>query len=1164
MKKISLLLILYLTLASQQTYAQHGFCGCEHLTGIDSARYARFMAGGEAARRAKKKAAVQTFHTGVIHNTGEVFQFRLAMLITPYVMDEFSTDGILDKQKVYDFWDNAERILNSYYRNDVGIELKVIHDDRLIMTENNTGIEIMNAGTPNANNGTKIIDALLTNEGYDVGIMITKSTGSLAGKASLGGASSPYRKADGFAMTSYTTIAHELGHLFGATHAHEIGDGDFTEPGKGQSIMSYGSPRDFFSVSSIRQMRNLLKNLNIYTNPERTEKDLTRNTDVEGTNIVYAYAETGSQPLLDRDLIRKEYVVTLGSDFQFYLPLSNSDTYGEADVQYCVHGHDVGSELSANALRSIVKPTTSNNVMFHKRWVDPRTLSVTASESQYVEANSGDSRVGKFRFALAAHNHSIYDSEFCDIRIVAGEPFTANITSPTNLTLFRPGRALTITWTPQTDIYGDNSRVRILLSDDFGQTFPYVLADGLPNTGTWTGALPYIEIGRKPYYNYADPVSGGIIKVEIIGEAVYGLTNNNAPFYNTGSAYVVSGGGFTLSLADARYLFREVGTGADAPTPFIRVDSREDVPTMPTLEAYRGTSTYAATAEQTEEGDIIRRTWTATISGTPYIYTQIIQLPGEKAADAGLVKQLCDASTELADLVRHEGEVGYPLFNLSEMQVIKSNYLSVFDADGYLRADYDAEAAEAMLSALAGLKNLTDEQIRYPEEGRYLLRSYQALPAVTPYYYYTREDGEEGTESWNDDSSQAIVLNLTRSGNYYVLQDDQGRLPYLSGLTNTYGDCRLERGYTWGSFTLLNHIQWAAQLSRSGTTFSLNNHYPDNPLSYRCNNNDYIIVSTDFQFVPVVESATVADGLYRLRSRESGRYLTLPTDRSTGSNMRLAASPMPDNIFLVQEGRLLSYATGYYVQGTQHADLGNATAFTLSAHPTQRDCYALQNGENYLRGYARGVEMVAYNTDATTAWELVPVSTLPVSVSAAGYSTLYSPQTLGLPAESNFKAYTAHYDDATNAFRLKAVEEVLPKGQGLVLKAPQGEYHLPVVQATSTVTSDLIGTFPTIATPQGVYTLQMGTEGIGFYLYATNESGNMEGLQLNGFKAYWDAPVGFGTSAVRFTFDEDDITTSITAPTSTETAEPIYDLTGRRIERMSHGIYIVGGRKVIR
>ena len=1157
-----LLLLLLASLAPWQLHAQHIDCGCTgHLSGLDSVRYARFWAGGEAARRAK--AAVPGLHQGVVHNTGEVFQFRVAMLVTPYVIDEFMTDGMLDKQKVHDFWENAERTLNSYYRNDVGIEIKVLREDCLIMTENHTGIEIMNGGTPNVSNGTKIMDALLTNEGYDVGIMITKATGSLAGKASLGGASSPYRKGDGFAMTSYTTIAHELGHLFGATHAHEISDGDFTEPGKGQSIMSYGSPRDFFSVSSIRQMRNLLKNLNIYTNAERTEKDLSRNADVTGTNIVYAYQETGTQPQLDTDLIRDEYVVTLGSDFQFYLPLANGDAYSEGEVQYCVHGHDLGSDLSANALRSIVKPTASSNVMFHKRWANPATLTPGVSESQYAEPNSGDSRVGKFKFALAAHHHSLYDSRYCHIRIIPGEAFTATITSPINFTLFRPGRELSLAWTPQTEIYGENSRVRILLSDDFGQTFPYVLADDLPNTGTWTGALPYLDIGKKPYYSYAEPVAGGIFKIEIIGEAVYGLTNNNAPFYYTGSGFTVGGGGFTLSMSDARYLFREKATGAAAPTPFIRVNSREDVPAMPALECYRGSSTYAVTSRQTEEGNIIRRTWTANISGTPYTYTQVIQLPGEKAADAGLVRRLCDASSELADLVQHEGEVGYPLLNLPAMQAVKQYYTSVFDTDGFLRADYDANAAAELLSALDVLHNLADDQIRYPEEGRYLLRSYQAPPASTPYYYYAREAGVDGQESWTTDNSQAIVLTLTRSGEYYMLKDDQERLPYLGGLTNTYHDCRLEPGYTWGSFTLLSHIRWAAQLSRSGSTFSLNNYYPDNPRSYRCNNNDNVIVSSDFQFVPVVESRLPADGLYRLRSRDAGRCLTLPADHATGTTMRLATTPTADNIFYVEGGRLLSYATGYYVQGAQHAALGHSTAFHISAHPTQPDCYALETDGSYLRGRSLGVELVSYNTDATTAWELVPVSTLPVSISSAGYSTLYTPQPLSPAPGSELKAYTARYDETSHVFRLNEVTELLPASQGLVLKAPRGEYHLPVVTTVTTAKSDLSGTLSTMAATAGLFTLQKGPEGIGFYRYANDDAGNTDGLLLKGFKAYWYAPAGFATTGLGLVFDDGDMTNILATPSLPSSDTPVYDLMGRRVNRMQRGVYLVGGRKVI-
>src|SRR5574344_34071 len=104
MKRIfSLLLLLLAALAPWQLRAQHIDCGCtDHLSGEDSVRYARFWAGGEDARRVR--AAAPGLRQGVVYNTGEVFQFRVAMLITPIVLDEFVTDGVLDKQKVYDFW----------------------------------------------------------------------------------------------------------------------------------------------------------------------------------------------------------------------------------------------------------------------------------------------------------------------------------------------------------------------------------------------------------------------------------------------------------------------------------------------------------------------------------------------------------------------------------------------------------------------------------------------------------------------------------------------------------------------------------------------------------------------------------------------------------------------------------------------------------------------------------------------------------------------------------------------------------------------------------------------------------------------------------------------------------------------------------------------------
>ena len=60
----------------------------------------------------------------------------------------------------------------------------------------------------------------------------------------------------------YGTIAHELGHLFGgyhtfATKVNQVGQGIGSEPGMGQSVMSYGGGylRDFLSLITLEQMQ---------------------------------------------------------------------------------------------------------------------------------------------------------------------------------------------------------------------------------------------------------------------------------------------------------------------------------------------------------------------------------------------------------------------------------------------------------------------------------------------------------------------------------------------------------------------------------------------------------------------------------------------------------------------------------------------------------------------------------------------------------------------------------------------------------------------------------------------------------------------------------------------------------------------------------------------
>lgn len=826
-------------------------CLCIRPHGQDSLRLARFMQGSGQANRRSSPSLVPvqdlvTYRQGIINNDGYVYRFRVALLITPEVIDEFlDAQNQFDKNLVYSYWERAEAELNTYYRHDVGIELKVVRDDRLIMHENTTGIDIRGInGTPIADNGTLLINACIDPDDYDVGLMITKSTGSLNGAAMQGGAALKSTKGRGFAISAVKTVAHEMGHLFGAPHTHERYDADYTEPGQGQSIMSYGDPRDFFSVSSIRVMRNILRNINHYTDPERTQADTSYNSDGDA-NIVYAYAETGAQPLIDTDLIKIRYTVTLGSSYQFYLPLQNAGRDAEA-VHYCVHGFDIGTELSNNSLKANFKSATSPNVMFHRQWRSPGTLVANAPESDWEVPYTGASRPGLFKYAYAARQGSIYDSGITSIHIIAGEPFRAYFTSQN--TQLRHGRDFTIGWTPLTDIYGEGRRVRILLSTDYGQTFPYILADQVPNTGEWSGSFPYINIGNADYNGFSP--RGGTIKVEIIGEAVYALTNNDIPYAPNGSSYTVYGG-FTL---DTRVRFRIKDSEAELPQPYITVSDESQIGEMPVLEAYYNNTVYGEVQGQEErEGSIIRRKWRKSCNGTYYTYTQIIRLPDVKDPNAALLKQLENEKIELADLVSHVGQPGYPKPEIESYKTIQSTYPSVFDAKGQLLDSFTTADANTLLTALTQLRNISDDDIVYPASGRYYLRSYQQLPATTPYYYYTRADGSDGEEIWTSDRDRAQELMLTRQADgTYLLRDTQGRLPWLHGMTNSYEDFHLERGFTWGSFTLVSHTNWCAQLSRSGSTFSLNYQYADSPQSYRCNNNFVetitLFLSTDFQF----------------------------------------------------------------------------------------------------------------------------------------------------------------------------------------------------------------------------------------------------------------------------------------------------------------------------
>ena len=154
------------------------------------------------------------------------------------------------------------------YLRDLGVRFELVNDERLIIKDESKETF---ASYRDANyvkdNSTRIINELIGENSYDVGISLAYTASlkkGVRGLAYLKGVYQANTKADAVAVLTKEVIAHEIGHLFGGKHTFgsykgsEAYDSEKTEYDRGTSVMSYGSPRDFFSLSSIQRIRELL------------------------------------------------------------------------------------------------------------------------------------------------------------------------------------------------------------------------------------------------------------------------------------------------------------------------------------------------------------------------------------------------------------------------------------------------------------------------------------------------------------------------------------------------------------------------------------------------------------------------------------------------------------------------------------------------------------------------------------------------------------------------------------------------------------------------------------------------------------------------------------------------------------------------------------------
>ena len=311
--------------------------------------------------------------------------------------------------------------------------------------------------------------------------------------------------------------------------------------------------------------------------------------------------------------------------------------------------------------------------------------------------------------------------------------------------------------------------------------------------------------------------------------------------------------------------------------------------------------------------------------------------------------------------------------------------------------------------------------------------------------------------------------------------------------------------------------------------------------------------------------APKSETFYRLQGRVSGNYMNgaNPYDTASGQMSMIADGTTATTIFyLTAQSKLLSYSEGTYTNGTRciggigasngqtiefrNAESGNYNYFTLYTDYSGAAKYVYDNGNRV----DRNTNYAPNNCD----WKVIEVKELPVKVGTTGYSTLYAPVALEIPAEVT--AYTAvrngEYID------LAAIEDgVIPANTAVILKAAQGTYNFAITKSEATIADNVLeGTIEKIATSSlgNPYTLQTDADAEnGIVLRRYN------GTHINAFKMYMN--VSDAAEALFFRFNGTTDIENITDEAADE--ESVYDLFGRKVNTPAKGIFIYKNKKVI-
>ena len=318
---------------------------------------------------------------------------------------------------------------------------------------------------------------------------------------------------------------------------------------------------------------------------------------------------------------------------------------------------------------------------------------------------------------------------------------------------------------------------------------------------------------------------------------------------------------------------------------------------------------------------------------------------------------------------------------------------------------------------------------------------------------------------------------------------------------------------------------------------------------------------------------------FKLNALVAGKYYTFSNGgyyitSEVNESGRIACSETKDAtaIYYFDGQHLLAYSTGLYfglnssdwtfeavgstdISTITFAAVNGGTANVLNINSGGRWLHLSTDNGNYVNRCSSNTCGNAHN------WTIEEVTSLPVSITAAGYATFFAP--VAVTVAEGVTAYTVTVDG--EVARLNEIGKTIPAETGVVLAGAEGVYSFETTTADAFEGENLMkgSVAKTLVAKEEnneYYVLSNGNNGVGLYVAAKGEDSTV--FYNAGHKAYLvvedapEAPTSYGFSFPGTTEIEDVVVEN--------EVKVIYDLTGRRVEAITTaGIYIVNGKKTL-